>query len=253
MRNSIRFMALALCLALVLPAMAQMTSSMNICTINVERPKPGMSAQYEAGRKKHMAWHKMQKDTWTWNVWAVTTGESTGSYLVGSCNHAWRDYDGRDKFEAADTANHALTVGPTVAGGTTSYYALRRDLSLNTDPLNAPYLGVVHFMLHPDSVNAFTEAIRKVSDAIRKTNYPAPPSQWYQLANGGEGPHFVLVQSRANMAAMQPPEKSLDEMMTEVYGKEQGPAILGNLRRSIRSQSSELLQYRKDLSYEPAK
>ena len=53
----------------------------------------GMRAQLEAGRAKHMAWHKQQGDTWTWHVWEVTTGPETGSYIVVSPNHQWQDLD----------------------------------------------------------------------------------------------------------------------------------------------------------------
>jgi hypothetical protein len=46
-----------------------------------------MTQQYEAGRKKHMAWHKSQKDTWSWYAWEVVTGENTGSYVIGTFEH----------------------------------------------------------------------------------------------------------------------------------------------------------------------
>ncbi len=75
-------------------------------------------------------------------------------------------------------------------------------------------------------------------------------ASWYQLVNGGESPHFVLVGDRANWASFQPPtDKILDSMMEEAYGKEQGGAILSALRKAVRSTSTEALQYRPDLSY----
>ena len=75
-------------------------------------------------------------------------------------------------------------------------------------------------------------------------------SRWYQLVNGGEGRHFVLVGDRANWASFQlPTDKTLDSMMEEAYGKEQAGAILSALRKAVRSISTEALQYRPDLSY----
>ena len=50
--------------ALATPALAQPAG--NVVELNIHTPKPGQEAKYEAGRKKHMAWHKAQKDTWTW-------------------------------------------------------------------------------------------------------------------------------------------------------------------------------------------
>ena len=87
-----------------------------------------------------------------------------------------------------------------------------------------------------------------MNEGINKTNFPqAGASRWYQLVNGGESPHFVLVASWANF---QPPtDKTLDAMMEEACGKEQGAAILSSLRKAVRSSLSEALQYRPDLSH----
>jgi len=106
-------------------------------------------------------------------------------------------------------------------------------------------------MLKPEGINDFIDGVKKVNDGIKKTNFPqAGPSRWYQLVNGGESPHFVLVGDRANWASFQPPtDKILDSMMEEAYGKEQGGAILSALRKAVRSTSTEALQYRPDLSY----
>ena len=48
-------------MAAVLPVMAQQVG--HVAEIHINRVKPGMTSQYEAERKKHMAWHKNQKDT----------------------------------------------------------------------------------------------------------------------------------------------------------------------------------------------
>jgi hypothetical protein len=47
-------------------------------------PKPGGSQQYEAGRKKHMQFHRDQKDTWTWNTFAIETGDNAGMFVTSS-------------------------------------------------------------------------------------------------------------------------------------------------------------------------
>ena len=63
----------------------------NVCRIYFSMPKPGMSQQYEAGRKKHMQFHRAQKDTWTWSTFAVETGDNAGMYVTSSCGHGWKD------------------------------------------------------------------------------------------------------------------------------------------------------------------
>jgi len=60
----------------------------NVCRIYFSTPKPGMGPQYEAGRIKHMQFHRAQKDTWTWNTFAIDTGDRAGTYVTSSCGHA---------------------------------------------------------------------------------------------------------------------------------------------------------------------
>jgi len=237
------------------PALAQAPG--NLSEINFEQPKPGMTKQYEAGRKKHMAWHKAQKDTWAWYVWEVLSGENAGSYIIGTFQHTWKDFDGREKMLGADLADYEVNVGPSTAHTIVRYYAERPDMSLSPTTAAstpAPMISVSLFFIKPESGNDFVEAVKKINEGIKKTNYPvAGPSRWYQLVNGGEVPLYVLVGDRANWAAFQPNDKTLDAMMEEAYGKEQGAAILASGRKAIRMQTVSAHKYRPDLSYIPAK
>jgi len=98
----------------LIPALAQQPAE--IVEIHINRVKPGMTQQYEAGRKKHMLWHKSQNDAWSWHTWAVLTGPATGSYVVGSFEHNWKDLDGREKFLQADGADVQTSIAPSLAG-----------------------------------------------------------------------------------------------------------------------------------------
>jgi hypothetical protein len=233
------------------PVLAEQSSS--VAEINFQQPKPGMTRAYENGRKKHMAWHKAQKDTWSWFTWEVVTGDNTGMYLTGTFKHGWKDFDGREKFDQADTADFDANVGASVAHSSMSYYVERADISLSPTPASstpAALTAVTVFALKAESVNEFVEAVKKINEGIKKTNYPQPgPSRWYQLVNGGEGPQFVLVGDRANWAAFQSNDKTLDGMMEDAYGKEQGAAILASLRKAIRAIHTSANKYRPDLSY----
>jgi hypothetical protein len=248
-----------LCLASILQAQPQPSSggampAAVLCEIHTNKVKPGMTAQYEQGRAKHMAWHKSQNDAWEWLTWEITTGENTGNYLVGSCGHQWKDFDARDKFNVADSANANATMGNMLAGETMSYYVLRQDMTAQMAESATPpaYLSVTHFYVKPEGVADFTEGVKKVNAGIAKTNYPGNRSAWYSLANGGNGPEFVLVQERQNLAEMAAPGKSLDQMMQDAYGAE-GATIMAALRKAYWHSTSELLHFRADLSYMPAK
>ena len=241
-------------LAPVFPALAQPSA---VAEINFQTPKSGMSQQYEAARKKHNGWHKSQKDAWSWYTWEVVSGPRTGTYVTGTFGHDWKDFDTRGKFNEADLAEFQTSVGPSLANAYTSYYVTRADISLTPpSPGGSPAAmsSITLFHLKPDSVNDFIDAAKKINEGIKKTNYAVPgPSRWFQLVNGGEGPLFVLSGDRANWAAFQANEKTLDVMMEEAYGKEQGAATLASLRKAVHTIATEIIRYRPDLSYVPAK
>jgi hypothetical protein len=69
------------CLATL--ALAQ-SSPQVVSEVNHARPKPGMTAQWEAGRKQHSAFHAAQKDAWSIFVWEIVTGEHCSILLVGT-------------------------------------------------------------------------------------------------------------------------------------------------------------------------
>jgi hypothetical protein len=226
----------------------------SVCEIHVNKVKPGMTAEYEKGRTQHMAWHKSQNDAWSWATWEITTGEGTGNYLIGTCGHSWKDFDAREKFNVEDSANATQTMGSSQSGGTMAYYVMRPDLGKPAPEGPPPaYLSVITFHVKPEGIMDFTNSVKQVMAAFEKTNAPRAPSTWYQLANGGRGPEFVLVMERKSMADMQSPSpKSLDEIVKEAYGG-QADTIMSTLRKSYWGTTTELLHYRADLSYMAAK
>ena len=243
------FSLLAVCLITTL-CFAQAPPPASVCEVHLNKIKPGMTAQYEQGRAKHMAWHKAQNDKWSWDVWEVTTGENTGSYLITSCGHDWKDFDTRDKFNTADSANANATMGAYMASESMSYFVLRPDLGATPSSAGPPpaYLSVTYFNLKPEGVLDFYEAVKKIGPVVSKS-VPAPaPANWYSLANGGRGPQVALVQERKSMAEMAAPAKTLDVRMQEAYA-DQGAATMMALRKAYYSTNSELLHFRPDLSY----
>src|SRR6266571_8695544 len=231
----------------------------NIGQLFFSTPKPGSAQQFEQGRKRHMDWHRRQNDAWTWYTFETLTGEHTGDYMTGTFGHNWKDFDGRDKFEAADTADVALNLGPYMASSMSAFYAFRPDLTMPTPGAapNAPptpYANIVHYYLKPEGVPEFIQGIHKINDAIKKANYGAGFSspEWYQLVSGGTGPEFVIVFPRKSYAEMQGPDKPLLTMLEEVYGKDDAAATFNMITKNTRFVRSEFIKYRPELSYIPA-
>jgi hypothetical protein len=251
-KRTLVLLLFAVLLAFPIAASAQATAGPNVAQIFFNTAKPGSEAQYEAARKRHMNWHRNQNDKWTWYTYQVMTGPATGHYTVGTFGHNWTDFDGREKFEAADNVDANSSMGPYEASVTSAFYVLRTDLSLKPSEAPSPYVSVATFILHPNGVKDFTDSIKKINDGIRKVNYGPQNGRWYQLWNGGEGPEFVLVNPRNSISELKPLDKTLEQAMAEAYGADEGAAVLSTLRKAVKSTMSQFLQYRSDLSYVPA-
>ena len=223
-----------------------------VCEVTVTTPKPGAAKQFEDARKKHNGFHQAEKDKNAIMVWSISTGPATGKYLTATCGTTWKDMDGHDAFDKRDDADREKTLSPTIASNEASYYILRSDLSSAPEPATAAKMAtVVHFFVKSAGVSQFTEAVKRINAAITQTKYPTKPSRWYQLANGGVGPHFVLVTDRNSWADMQGPDQSLVDMLKQSYGNDD--KTLQTVREAVDHTVSEMLDYRADLSYIPAK
>ena len=244
-----RKLALAVTLLFLAISVVAQSSPQMVSEVNLAMPKPGMTNQWEAGRKEHSAFHAAQKDTWNIFVWEITTGERTGGYVMASPGHNWKDFEAREAFNKLDGPNVQKTMGPYTAGGGTSYYVYRDDLSLTKPPASpAKMRTTATYTVIPEHYNDFIDAVKKINAAIQKTNYPAKPSRWYSLANGGDSPTFVLVTDRASWGDMEPVEKKLEDALKEAYGD---ASALDQLRRSCHRIVTEMSVFRADLSFMP--
>jgi len=225
-----------------------------VCRIFFQTPKPGMTAQFEAARKKHNQFHASQKDTWTWGTFEIQTSEMTGTYVTSTCGHSWKDFDAwEQKMGKADSADAGASIGPTVQGGNNAFYIYRSDMSLAPDMPQSPMVAVNVYTLHPGAAPDFIDAIKKINEALNKQPDWPKTSGWLQLANGGEAPTFVLLNARQNWGEFAPRDKSPQDVLTETIGKEAADAVYKTVRESTARLQVHAATHRPDLSYTPGK
>ncbi len=227
----------------------------NIVGVEFQTPKPGMTQQYEQGRKQKADWHKQQKDPKALLVSEIVSGEGTGTYLVTRGGLHWADMDHPSVPEAADDEEYNKVVGPYVASLTASFYEFLPKFS-NPDnaPLPSKYSQVLILRVKTGKSGDFRAAVAKISDAEQKAN-PSSHVAVYELANGGYSGTFVVSFARANWADFEenPNTKPMSQVLTEAYGPDEMNSIMATLDNSIESEYSEILEFRQDLSYIPAK
>jgi hypothetical protein len=226
----------------------------NVCRVYFQKPKPGSVAQFEQARVKHFQFHKSHNDTWAWETWAIETGQDTGTYVVATCGHSWKDFDDWDKkMGKEDTADAMATMGPTLEENFNRFYVYRADMSLAPPPTGtpAPMEAVTIYVLHPGMADDFIAAVKKINDALRKEPGWPKTAGWYQLVSGGQAPSFVLVGARQGWVDFAPLEKSVRDVLTASYGQQAADATLKALRDTTERIFTEANVYRQDLSYEP--
>jgi hypothetical protein len=251
MKRFLGVLALVAAAPAAVPAFAQEKPG-DVALVYSVKPKPGAWAQLDAALAKHYAWHRAQKDGFSWFVWQVATGDDIGSYVGGTFGHHWKEWDARAAFDQADDGDFVANVLPLADAVSLGYWTYLAEASNpSTSPTPAAMTQVTHYYLVPEGYPAFIDALKQMKAAMGGKGYPMTFG-WYRLISGGEGPQLVLAVDRASFAAMAPPDKPLDAMLAETLGAQKAAALLDAVRKGTRFTRSYLLRWRADLSYMPA-
>lgn len=234
---------------LALPLLAQEKPG-NVVGAWYVKPKPGMQQQFEQALKRHMEWHKQQKDTWTIYVATAVVGDRVGLYEIAVGGHHWKDFDARAKFDEADNADFYANVAQYVDLVGSSIWIHHPELS---QPMtgDAPFMEFVEEHLNMAGESDYLLVLRKVRDAVQKSNYPV---YWevYELFNGGEHPTYGIVSPHKTWADFQPPEQTLAAVLEKAYGRDEADALWKAFFKTVHCVKSEVWVARPDLSYLPA-
>ncbi len=236
---------------LALPAGAQQEPGV-LTQLFAVRAKAGMTQQFETALKQHMDWARQNGETWPWYTYIVSTGDRLGEYIIRSPGHRWEDLDThasmmgklRDRW-IANVAQYVETISSSIS-------AFHPNVSRWPEGVMPPTLASVsRYHLNPGGSRDFHHAIKKVHEAIGKANWPAQYG-WLSVVSGGESPTFVLVLPYKSWADMKSPEKSLADVLEEVYGRQDSDAIRESFAKSVHCEQTMVVQHRPDLSYQPA-
>lgn len=226
-----------------------------ILQLEFQKPKGNMIPQYEDGRKQKAAWHKQQNDKTPLLVWQIISGDDTNTYIVGEPPQHWADFDKPSIPEDQDIAEYNKVIGNYVESIVTRFYEFLPKIS-NPPASQLPlkYEEVVIFHTRYGKEADFRSAIGRIHDAGTQTKWPVN-YEWYALANGGKGGDFVLVIPHDNWAAFedQPNVKPFREMIKDAFGQAEADSIVSRIDSSVASDTSEIIQFRPDLSYIPGR
>jgi len=222
-----------------------------LAAIEFQKPKNGMVPQYEAGRKQKAAWHKEKSDPQPLLVWETLSGDNTGTYIVARFGQHWADLDKPAIPDEADTAEFQKVVGAYVDHVTDRYYEFMTKIS-NPPPDRMPskFSEVLIFQVRYGKGSDFRSAITRIYEASQKTKWPLH-FEWYELVNGGQEGEWVLSLPRSSWADFEdkPEVKPFRDMLKEAFGQAEADSIIDRLDHSVEKETSEIIQFRPDLSY----
>jgi hypothetical protein len=227
-----------------------------LASIEFQKTKSGSVPQYEAGRKQKAAWHKQQNDPLPLLVWQTLSGDNTGDFLVGRFSQHWADYDKPAVTDEADVAEFQKVMGAYVESVTTRYYDYLPKISNpradNTMPNK--FSEIVIFQVRSGKNSDFRSAIDRIYEGTVKTKWPVN-YEWYELVNGGTSGTYVLSFPHSNWADFEdkPDAKPYRDMLKEAFGQQEADSIVDRLDHSVEKETSEIIQFRPELSYLPAK
>ena len=235
------------------PSKAQASTALAARMVTL-KPKDGMQRQFEEGYKRHLEWHRQNKDKWTWYGWQVIAGDRLGYFVDGTFGHRWEEFDAA-VAPAGDAADNALNVSPYADFLSLSHYLLRPEISrgnLLEDRAPSALIELLYYRLYPGKETEFESVLQKVHEAYGKEKQPRRYT-WYKLVSGGEQPTYLLMLPLTKLADFQMVEQSFTAILAKGYAEREAKLLLNTLQASVREVRSEALRYRSDLSYLPPK
>jgi hypothetical protein len=187
-------------------------------------------------------------------VWQVMSGASTGTYIVGRVGQHWADLDKPSVPDHADLEEYTKVVAPAVESMTAQYYEyLPKDSKPLDSMIPSKYSEVIVYRARQGKSMDLRAAISKTSEAIEKTKWPVH-YYWYSLVNGGRTGTYVLVIPHPNWADFEdkPDMKPFPEMLKDAFGQAEADALMKKFDDATESETTEINEFRADLSYLPA-
>jgi len=159
------------------------------------------------------------------------------------------------RMDESDRAEYQKVIGNSVDSLVTRYYETMPKISTPGDnKMPSKYAEVLIFQVRYAKGSDFRSAIAQVHEAGQKTNWPVH-YEWHQLIAGGPTGVFALVIPRNTWADFEdkPDVKPFRDMLKDAFGQAEADSIVNRLDASVQNETSEIIQFRPELSYLPSK
>jgi hypothetical protein len=207
-------------------------------------PKPGMEAQFDAGYRRHLEWHRTHADPLVWYGWYVTHGPRMGTFIDGSFGAPFAAFDQRVAI-ADDVRDADRNVTPYADAAFRTVYRVRRDLSTAT-PLEewkpTAMVQVHTYKVRLGKAKQFEQIVKRMPKLGAFT--------WYEGV-GGTDSEYVLMVARDGWANFDSPG-DLEGVLATIEDPTTRRELLSGYAAFVEDVTSEIWRYRSDLSLIPS-
>lgn len=184
-------------------------------------PHDGQAAEFEAGYRRHLEWHRAKADPWPWYGWTIVSGERLGVFVDATIDRTAEELD-TPVDPAGDRADNERNVAPYGRFAQSSVYRRRPDLCDDPGVITEPFATMVTLRIRAGESAPFERRLKEAN--LR--------AYCFELLSGGDHPSYLILK----------PARSLSAAATWQ------PAFAGS---SVSSLVTETLRYREDLTYLP--
>jgi hypothetical protein len=219
---------LALCLLTAWSASPAQTQEGALARIVVIEPKTGHAEEFEAGYKKHLEWHRANRDPWQWHGWTFVLGQRLGKFMDGTFGHTAAALDAAVK-PAEDAADNRRNVTPYADFLSHGVYERLTSLTRGAPlPDTSPLLVLNTYTVIAGQEVTFERALLRLAETNGIARFTC-----YKLRLGGTGSEYILMRA-ANS-----------------FGTAVAAPLLELPTGVVLHSNSELLRYDAAMSYEP--
>jgi hypothetical protein len=256
MKSMAPSLALAIALLCVTGAHAQDTQKVTVIRDYTDSVAPAEQQAYEAGTKLYNQCLGQHGFKYAWIAWSHETGD-TFSYSYISEALPWEAFDAMHTAGKACDQALRTNVNPHLKSETSAFIETQPELTHMPKGagLKAPFIEITYFKLKPghEASEAFKAAVKKITDAANKTNWPEHYS-FGRVRGGGEGsPDYIFVSPSKSWGEIgEEANPTLWKMVENVYGKDDAQATRKSINDAIESTSTHIDSYNADLTYTPS-
>lgn len=255
MKLSMKLLGFVICLLALasLPFVAQAqddeADSPDKADVWVLHVKSGMSGAFEEVFKTHLAFRAEKDDPRAWNTYTVAIGDDLGSYTIRYCCVDWADADSYAAWETEAGVYAQWNENVDQYVDSYEHYYNVIDFENNNWPageVNFTLIGLTRWELKPDAFDQMNKAITRISSLAKEHGWPR---YWSWSSRIGGSSTIAIASPFENYAAMEPPEQSFAEFLTEhMDPPDAAMELLNSFSASFKSSNYTVYQLRDDLS-----